>query len=185
MHHADLPQSASNLPPQDVPAAEAEVALEQSSGQAPDREAGEGWMRDWVFRRNCSMSPRQLIVFYASLCVVSLIVASIAWDVGGSLVLPFTGIELGSVALALVVYGRHATDRERVRLSTQQLQVEWENAGVVQSVSFNPHWVRVSLPESGLVEVSSAGRTVYIGRYSRPERRAVLAKDLRAALRAL
>ena len=59
-------------------------------------------MRDWVFRRNCSMSPRQLIVFYASLCVVSLIVASIAWDVGGSLVLPFTGIELGSVALALV-----------------------------------------------------------------------------------
>ena len=161
------------------------MALEQSSGQAPDREVGDGWMRDWVFRRNCSMSPRQLIVFYASLCVVSLIVASIAWDVGGSLVLPFTGIELGSVALALVVYGRHATDRERVRLSTQQLQVEWENAGVVQSVSFNPHWVRVSLPESGLVEVSSAGRTVYIGRYSRPERRAVLARDLRAALRAL
>ena len=87
------------------------MAHELACDQAPYRESGDGWMRDWVFRRNCSMSPRQLIVFYASLCVVSLIVASIAWDVGGSLVLPFTGIELGSVALALVVYGRHATDR--------------------------------------------------------------------------
>ena len=157
-------------------------------GEAPaqrEAESDECWLRDWVFRRNCSMSPQQLMVFFASLCVVSLIVASIAWDVGGALVMPFTGLELAAVAVALIAYGRHATDRERVRLSAQRLQVEWENAGVVQSVSFNPQWVRVSLPESGLIEVSSAGRTAYIGRYARPERRAMLAKDLRAALRGL
>lgn len=158
----------------------ASLAVEQAW-----QERGESWSRDWVFRRNCSMSPRQLMMFFVSLCVVSLMVAAIAWDVGGSLVMPFTGIELSSMAVALFVYGRHATDRECVRLSAQQLRVEWENGGVVQSVSFNPHWVRVSLPESGLIEVSSAGRTVYIGRYARPERRAALAKDLRAALRAL
>ncbi|MFZ5489539.1 DUF2244 domain-containing protein [Thiomonas sp.] len=185
MHNADLPQSASSPAAQDVPGLGAAASRDLSRGQAPERAQGEGWLRDWVFRRNCSLSPRQLMVFYASLCVVSLIVASIAWDVGGSLVMPFTGIELASVAAALVAYGRHATDREHVRLSAQQLQVEWENAGVVQSVSFNPHWVRVSVPESGLIEVSSAGRTAYIGRYARPERRAVLAKDLRAALRSL
>lgn len=123
------------------------------------QEQGESWLRNWVFCRNGSMSPQQLIVVFVSLSVVSLMVAVIAWDVGGSLVMPFTGIELGSVAIALFVYGRHAADQERVRLSAQQLQVEWENAGVVQTVSFNPQWVRVSLPERGLVEVSSAGKT--------------------------
>ncbi|OIQ75615.1 hypothetical protein GALL_427150 [mine drainage metagenome] len=125
------------------------------------------------------------MVFYLSLCVVSLMVAGVAWDVGGALVAPFTGIELGVMAVALLIHARHATDREQVFLSAERLQVEWENAGVVQSVSFNPRWVRVSLPESGLIELSSAGRTTYVGRYARPERREVLAKDLRAALRAL
>ncbi len=182
MHNADPQQLAADSASQDAPLA---VGCAQGGQDQGRQEQGESWVRDWVFRRNCSMSPQQLMVFFVSLCVVSLMVAAIAWDVGGSLVMPFTGIELGSVAIALFVYGRHATDRERVRLSAQQLQVEWENAGVVQAVSFNPHWVRVSLPESGLIEVSSAGKTAYIGRYARPERRAVLAKDLRAALRAL
>lgn len=177
MHNVDHPRSASVQGLQGGPVDEALVLREL--------DADECWLRDWVFRRNCSMSPQQLMVFFASLCVVSLIVASIAWDVGGALVMPFTGIELAAVGAALFVYGRHATDRERVRLSVQQLQVEWENAGVVQTVSFNPQWVRVSLPASGLIEVTSAGRTAYIGRYARPERRAVLARDLRAALRGL
>ncbi len=177
MHNAELHHETAE---RQSPAAIATV-----EGETASQDAGESWLRDWVFRRNCSMSPQQLMIFFISLCVVSLVVAGIAWDVGGSLVMPFTGIELGSVAVALLVYARHATDRERVRLSAQRLQVEWENAGVVQTVSFNPHWVRVTLPDDGLVEVSSAGKTAYIGRYARPERRAVLAKDLRAALRAL
>ncbi|OYV31003.1 MAG: hypothetical protein B7Z83_11725, partial [Thiomonas sp. 20-64-5] len=141
MHNADHPQFAAEHARQ--------AALLPAERLQDERDSGEGWLRNWVFRRNCSMSPQQLVVFFVSLSVVSLMVAAIAWDVGGSLVMPFTGIELGSVAVALFVYGRHATDQECVRLSAQQLQVEWENAGVVQTVSFNPLWVRVSLPESG------------------------------------
>jgi uncharacterized membrane protein len=174
MHNTESQQLATQTALQDAQS----VPL---AGQPP----AENWLRDWVFRRNCSMSPRQLLVFFASLCALSLTVAAIAWGVGGALVMPFTGLELTAVAAALFVYARHAADRERVRLSAQQLQVEWESAGVVHSVSFNPHWVRVSLPDSGLIEVSSGGRTAYIGRYARPERRETLVKDLRAALRAL
>ncbi|MGC8703313.1 MAG: DUF2244 domain-containing protein [Thiomonas sp.] len=120
MHNADSQQCLAERAPQGLP-----LAAESLDGQ---QEQGENWLRNWVFRRNCSMSPQQLVVFFVSLSVVSLMVAAIAWDVGGSLVMPFTGIELGSVAIALFVYGRHATDQERVRLSAQQLQVEWENA---------------------------------------------------------
>ena len=157
-----------------------DLPLEQAGSEADGN-----WLRCWVFRRNCSISPRQLMVVYLSLCFVSLMVAGMAWEAGGALVVPFTGLELAAVAIALLAYARHATDRESLRLSTERLHVEWENAGVVESVQFNPRWVRLSQPESGLIELSSSGRTVYIGRYARPERREVILRDLRAALRAI
>lgn len=182
MHNVDHPQCATE---QALQHAACSAAIAQENLPSAAAQTSECWVRDWVFRRNCAMSPQQLMMFFISLSVVSLVVAAIAWDVGGSFVMPFTAIELGSVAIALLVYARHATDRECVRLSPQCLQVEWENAGVVQSVSFNPHWVRISLPDSGLIALSSAGKTVYVGRFTRPERRVLLAKDLRAALRAL
>lgn len=146
---------------------------------------GEQWLRCWMFRRNCSIAPRQLVVVYLSLCVVSLMVAGMAWDAGGALVAPFTGLELLAVAAALLMYARHATDHECLRLSADSLHVEWENAGTVESVQFNPRWVRLSQPERGLIELSSSGRTAYIGRFMRPERREVILRDLRAALRAI
>lgn len=182
MHDADSPR----YPAAYAPSGQARAnELPRETQVTAVQDEGERWLRHWEFRRNCSMSPKQVMFFFLTLAVLSLLVAAIAWDVGGSLVMPFTGIELGAVAIALLAYARHATDQERVRLSPQCLEVEWENAGMVQKVRFNPHWVRVSLPDTGLIELSSGGQTVHIGRYTRPERRVHLAKDLRAALRAL
>jgi len=36
--------------------------------------------------------------------------------------------------------------------------------------------------EKGLIEISGTGRQAFIGRYTRPERREKLARDLRRAL---
>lgn len=157
----------------------------QSLNQPAAGGSDETWTRCWVFRRNCSISPRQLMLVFGALSVTSLLVAGTAWMAGGTLVFPFTGLELVALAVAMLVYARHATDRESVRLSPDRLQVEWENAGVVESVQFNPRWVRLSQLEGGLIELSSSGRTFYIGRYVRPERREVMLRDLRAALRAI
>ncbi len=138
--------------------------------------------RVWAFRRNCSISPMQLLSFFASLSLVSLLVAVMCWASGATLVTPFTLLELLTFGAALLAYARHAADRERVSLSSTSLVVEWECAGTVARVEFDPRWARITVGEKGLVEVSGAGRRAFVGRYTRPERREKLARDLRRAL---
>ena len=89
--------------------------------------SGEGL--HWISRRNCSVSPSQLGGMFLALCAVSLSVAGFFWFMGVKLVLPFTAIELVALATAFLVYGRHATDQERISLSSGRLVIEQELAG--------------------------------------------------------
>lgn len=136
----------------------------------------------WLFRRNCSISPSQLLMFFVSLAVVSLLVAVLCWTIGAVLVTPFTLAELVVLAGAMLHYARHAADRECVRVAPGSLVVEWECAGRVERAEFDPRLTRILVGDKGLVEVSGAGRAAYLGRYTRPERRETMARDLRRAL---
>ena len=139
----------------------------------------------WLLKRNCSLAPRQLLAFYASLCVLSLAIAGLFWIRGATLVMPFAGLELIGVGAALLVYARHAADREIIRLRPGRLVVRRVNGPHVEQVEFAPSWVRVE-PESGdrsLIELSGQGRRVSVGRFVRPESRRQLADELRWALR--
>ena len=77
------------------------------------RSAADGSVQ-WLLRRNCSMTPGQLVAFYLSLCAWSFAIAGAFWLRGATLVLPFAGLELLGVGAALLIYARHATDRERM-----------------------------------------------------------------------
>ena len=139
----------------------------------------------WLLKRNCSVTPAQLGWLYASLCVVSLGIATFFWIQGAKLVLPFAWLELIAVGSAFLVYSRHATDGERISLSGQQLVVELENAGRLERAEFDREWVRVE-PLAGdrsLIALSARGRSVNVGRYVRPELRPALAREIRMALR--
>ena len=65
-------------------------------------------MKDWLMKRNCSVSPRQFVLFYLSLALFSLFIAFLLVLSGAWLVLPFTGIELLAVGVAFAIYARHA-----------------------------------------------------------------------------
>jgi uncharacterized membrane protein len=139
----------------------------------------------WLLKRNCSLAPRQLLMFYGSLCLLSLAIAGLFWLRGAPLVMPFAGAELLAVGAALLFYARHAADREIIRLQPGRLVVRRLNGPRVEQVEFEPAWVRVE-PESGdrsLVELSGQGRRVAVGRFVRPEMRRQLADELRWALR--
>jgi uncharacterized membrane protein len=140
---------------------------------------------EWVLKRNCSMSPVQLMAVYASLCVVSLGIASYCWVHGATLVMPFAWLEMASVGAALWVYARHATDREQIALQPGRLTVEHLNGGRVERVEFAPGWVRIEPrhDDRSLIELSGQGHTVVVGRYVRPELRRALAEEFRVALR--
>jgi uncharacterized membrane protein len=140
---------------------------------------------NWHLRRNCSITPVQLGGMYASLCAVSLGIAGYFWLQGAKLIMPFALLELMVVGLAFVIYARHAVDSERIALTGSQLVVELDRAGKTERVEFNPAWLRIepSADERSLVELSAQGRCVRIGRFMRPELRADLAKEIRAAVR--
>ena len=139
----------------------------------------------WFLKRNCSVTPAQLGWLYASLCVVSLGIATFFWFQGALLVLPFAWVELAGVGAAFLAYARHAGDGEKISLEGRQLVVELENAGQLRRSEFNRDWVRVE-PVAGdrsLIELSGQGRRVNVGRYVRPELRPALAQEIRRALR--
>jgi uncharacterized membrane protein len=139
----------------------------------------------WLLRRNCSMTPMQLVAFYLSLCAWSLAIAAAFWWRGATLIMPFASLELLAFGAALFLYSRHAGDRERVILKPGRLTVECTLGSRTDQIEFAPAWVRVE-PAHGdrsLIQISGEGKRVAIGRFVRPELRRALADELRAALR--
>ena len=144
-----------------------------------------GAVVQWLLKRNCSFAPRQLLAFYASLCLLSLAIAGMFWLKGAVLVMPFAGLELLAVGAALLAYARHAADSETIRLLPGRLTVQRVNGLHVEQVEFAPAWVRVE-PETSdrsLIELSGQGRRIAVGRFVRPELRREFADELRWALR--
>ena len=139
----------------------------------------------WRLRRNCSVSPAQLLVAYLMLCGLSLSIGVFFWFRGAPLVAGFTGLELMAVGLAFLAYARHAADGEWISLQGASLVVERETAGRRERAEFERQWVRVE-PKAGehsLIELSGRGRKMEVGRFVRPELRQALAGEIRRALR--
>jgi uncharacterized membrane protein len=139
----------------------------------------------WALRRNCSITPRQLLSVYLSLCAASLLIGVGFWWHGAVYVLGFAGLELLVIGAAMLVYARHAADRDLLTLDGRELQVEQHFGRQVTHASFRAEWVCVepAQAQGSLVELAGQGRSMRIGRFVRPELRAALAQELRSALR--
>lgn len=139
----------------------------------------------WRLPRNCSISPRELGLVYFSLCTVSMVIATFFFVQGATLVPAFAGAELLAVGAALLVFVRHAADREVLTLVGRSLQVEQCFGTQVSRTDFVAESLHVE-PAAGqgsLVELRGRGRCVRVGRFLRPELRSAFARELRLALR--
>lgn len=143
--------------------------------------------RQWLWRRNCSMTPRSVLWLFGLLAALCLAIGASFWWLGATLVMPFAWLEVLALGAALVVYARHAADTECVRLERDVLSVQWEWGGRVERVEFRPGTVRIESRADGgsLIELSGQGRTVRIGRLVRPEIRRQLADELRREMRSV
>lgn len=153
-------------------------------GQVLRSESGGGTVQ-WLLKRNCSMTPCQLLVCFVVLSVLPLGVASLFWWQGATLVMPFAWLEVVVAGTAMLAYARHAADRETIRLADGVLSVEHACGGRTERGEFRCDAVRV-VPGDGdgsLVELSGQGRRMWVGRFVRPELREQLAQELRWALR--
>lgn len=145
-----------------------------------------GGRHEWVLRRNCALSPGQFGACMAGLGAVSVAIAALfAWQ-GAWLILPFSCIELTGLALAFVVYGRHATDYEKIVAGEGVLAVESVHAGSCTRVEHDAQWLRVvyrGARRGEPVLLVTGSQSLAIGRYVPDECRARLADEMRDALR--
>jgi uncharacterized membrane protein len=140
--------------------------------------------QEWLLKRNCSLTPRQLGRAYAVLALLSFTVAASFMLLGAWQILLFTVLEMSAVALAFLVYARHATDHEHIVLSADCLLVEQVKASEVRLVRLDPAFTRVGIPRSpqDLISLEEHAVRIEVGGLVTAARRLQVARELRARL---
>lgn len=136
----------------------------------------------WTIKRNCSASPRQLALVFASIVATSFAFGAAFAAHGLWLVLPFVGLEVLAVAAAFIVYGRHAADYERIELRDGVVTVRRVEGTRATEWRARSAWTRIEA-EAARVYLAAHGARIEVGRHLANERRTALAQELRQALR--
>ena len=140
--------------------------------------------REWLVRRNCSLTPRQTVAVWAALLALSLAVGLFFTWQGAWYVLVFSILEMAAVTAAFVIYGRHATDCDRIVYEDGLLCVEKLRGGRAQLTQLDAHWLRVVAPRRRRdpIRLEARGVSVEVGLYLSEAPRRALARELRQAL---
>jgi uncharacterized membrane protein len=141
-------------------------------------------MKRWQMRRNCALTPKQLLKFYIALVCLSLIVAT-GFFVAGVWVIPiFTALELSAVTLGFLIYCRHALDCETIEIDGKCLLVK-KFIGYKETVyEFNTQWAKIELPLEGskIFHISQSNLRIELGQFLMPEQQIPLIAAVRAHL---
>lgn len=143
--------------------------------------------RCWTIKRNCSASPTQVALIFASIVAVSFAFGAAFAAQGLWLVLPFVGIEMLAVAAAFLCYGRVAADYERIEIRGGEIAVEKVEGSRRTLRRLPATWARVELQRLGgagrmSVWLAAGAERIEVGRHLLDARRVQLAEELRTAL---
>jgi uncharacterized membrane protein len=131
--------------------------------------SGEGYR--FVLSPNCSISWRELLLFYLLTCVVALAVGLFFTLQGLWLVIPFSGLEMLALGIVLYLTSRKVHQREIITLDPIRTRVEKGVRRVQQSWEFKTPWVRVidRLPDGRrsrrMLALGMSGESVEVGSF--------------------
>ncbi|MEL7448381.1 MAG: DUF2244 domain-containing protein [Pseudomonadota bacterium] len=94
---------------------------------------------------NCSLTPRQAWLFYGWVSVASLSLAGLFALQGYWPVLPFAGLELAVLGIALLITMKRGRYREVISISSQEIVVERGEADDREEQRFPRAWAQVRL----------------------------------------
>jgi uncharacterized membrane protein len=142
----------------------------------------------WMLKRNCSMSPTQSALMFGGLMLLSFLVAGFWAYAGAWWVLVFSAVEVVALAVAFIVYARHASDYESLVLDGDHVRIELVDGAKIHRLEGSRRSIAlcVNARKRGLVEVrevTAGGRSLSIGRFLPEEQRAQLAQALAQRLR--
>ncbi len=135
-------------------------------------------------RRNCALTPKQLLQFYIALVCLSFMVAIAFLLAGVWFILIFTVIELTAVSIGFLIYCRHALDCETIEIDGKRLIVK-KFIGYKEKVyEFNTQWAKIEPPavDAKTFFISQSNLRVEIGQFIRYEQQLPLIASVRRYL---
>lgn len=138
----------------------------------------------WVAQPNHLLTPKLANLLVLVAASISGGIALIFTAFGAWPVLPFAGLEVGALWLALRHLQRHAEDEERIEIGSSTITVTCRNAGRCEQHEFSRYWARLYVEKvSGRGDsrllLRSHGREVEIGLLLMEEQKRALATVLR------
>jgi uncharacterized membrane protein len=130
-----------------------------------------------VVKRNCSISPRGLLLVFALLAALAMGIAAAFAALGAWLILPFAGLEVLLLGAAFRLIARHAADQERIELARGRLTVDVGEGGRMRHYELDARLARVRL-EEGRVLIDAPQARLEVGRHLDAASRAGFAAEL-------
>ena len=139
----------------------------------------------FVLTPNCSISWRELLLFYLLTCVVALAIGLLFTLQGLWLVLPFSGLEMLALGVGLYLTSRKVYRREVITLDRNCTRIEKGVQRVQQSWEFETPWVRViDQPQNEhrarrMLALGMSGESVEVGSFLANSEKEALAFQLK------
>jgi uncharacterized membrane protein len=120
---------------------------------------------------NCSLSVRGAVMFFGSLCMPSFGVAGMLALQGYWPILPFAGLEMLALGVALRISLQRRFHRQTITVTEDDVSVESRDRTYCSQVVFPRHWAQVKLrrPASRLhpsrLTIESHGRQCELGSF--------------------
>ena len=136
----------------------------------------------WITRPNRALSLSQARRLVLAAAAVTFLIAFAFSAFGAWPVLPFAGIEIGALWLALHHLQRHADDEERIDVGPEQIVVTRLVAGRREEHRFARYWAQLRLEPiqdslGARLMLRSHGRELEIGRLlTDPQKRCLVAE---------
>ncbi|RFP22946.1 DUF2244 domain-containing protein [Duganella sp. BJB488] len=140
--------------------------------------------RSWLLERRCTLTKRQLVLVFASLCVPSALVAlAFLWQ-GYWYVLAYAALEQAALAACLRHCARHRGDYDRIDISPAAIVVEQRRGRQCRARRLHRLTTRLLPPrrDNDPIQLEDRGEQVEVGRFLGAAQRRRLAAELARCL---
>ncbi len=141
-----------------------------------------------VLSPNCSITWRELVLFYLFTCLVAIAVGLFFTLQGMWMVLPFSGLEMLALGIGLYLTSRKVYRKEVITLDPDRTRIEKGVQRAVQSWEFKTPWVRIiDEPRDGRnprrrLAIGMHGAAVEVGSFLADSEKDALAFQLKGCI---
>ena len=134
----------------------------------------------WALKKNCSLTPRQLAACLACVSLPGFLAGLAFFVLGAPMILLMLVLQGITMAWCFAAYGRHAADREWLRVSQEAIEVHIVHGADEVRNTFNRSAASLALlaGQQNLIAISESGRSVQVGSSLPMHLRPVLFEDL-------